>query len=61
MKGLQITFLIIFGCLLSMQAIRHVHVYTIGYEESILAPAESFYQMTEEVRMEESTDELLSA
>lgn len=60
MKGLQITFLIIFGCVLSTQAIRHVHVYTIGYEESILASAEAFYEMTEEVRMEESTDELLA-
>lgn len=60
MKGLQVTFLIIFGCVLSTQAIRHVHVYTIGFEESILAPAEAFYEVTEEVRMEESTDELLA-
>jgi hypothetical protein len=37
-----------------------VHVYTIGYEESILAPAYAFYEMKEEVRMEESTDELLA-
>ena len=60
MRGLQITALIIFGCIFSTQAIRHVHVYTIGFEESILAPAESFYQMKEAVRMEESTEELLS-
>ena len=60
MKGLQVTFLIIFGCLLSTQAIRHVHVYTVGFEESILAPAEAFYEVTEEVRIEESTDELLA-
>ena len=60
MRGLQITALIIFGCMFSTQAIRHVHLYTIGFEESILAPAESFYQMKEAVRMEESTDELLA-
>lgn len=60
MKGLQVTFLIIFSCALSMQAIRHVHVYTIGFEESILAPVEAFYEVTEEVRVEESTDELLA-
>jgi uncharacterized membrane protein len=60
MKGLQITLLILFSCVLSTQAIRHVHVYTIGYEESMLAPVETFYNVTEEVRMEESTDELLA-
>jgi len=60
MKGLQVTLLILFSCALSTQAIRHVHVYMIGYEESILAPAETFYNVTEEVRMEESTDELLA-
>ena len=60
MKGLQITFLIIFGCVLSTQAIRPMHVYTIGFEESILAPAEAFHEVTEEVRMEVSTDDLLA-
>ncbi len=60
MKGFQITFLILLGCALSMQAIRHLHVYTVGYEESILAPAESFYGVTKAVRLEESTDELLA-
>ena len=60
MKSLQLTFLIIFACVFSTQAIRHVHVYVIGYEESILAPSEAFYDFQEEVRMEESTDELLA-
>jgi len=59
MKNLQITFLIIFGCFLSMQAIRHVHIYAFGFEESILAPASAFYDMKEEVRLEASTKELL--
>jgi DNA repair exonuclease SbcCD ATPase subunit len=45
---------------LSAQAIRHVHVYSIGYEESIIAAAGEFYGVTEEVRMKESTDELLA-
>ena len=52
MKALQVTFLLILGCLFSTQAIRHVHVYTIGFEESIVDPAAAFY--------EESTDELLA-
>ncbi len=59
MKGFQITFLILFGCALSTQAIRHIHVYAIGYEESIIAATGPFYEFTEEVRLEESTEELL--
>lgn len=60
MKALQVTFLLIFGCLFSTQAIRHVHVYTIGFEESIVDPATAFYEVTEQVRMQESTEELLA-
>jgi len=60
MKGLQITLLILFGCAFSTQAIRHAHVYTIGYEESVLAPVEAFYEMQEQVRLEASTDELMA-
>ena len=60
MKALQVTFLLILGCLFSTQAIRHVHVYTIGFEESIVDPAAAFYEVTEQVRMEESTEELLA-
>ena len=37
-----------------------MHVYAIGFEESILAPAEAFYEMKEKVRLEASTDELLA-
>ena len=60
MKGFQITLLVLFGCAFSTQAIRHVHVYTVGYEESVLAPAEAFYEMQEQVRLEASTDELMA-
>jgi len=60
MKNLQITFLIIFGCVLSTQAVRHVHIYVFGFEESILAPASAFYEIKEEVRLEASTSELLA-
>ena len=60
MKNLQITFLIIFGCFLSMQAVRHVHIYSFGFEESVLAPASAFYDMKEAVRLEASTSELLA-
>jgi len=59
MKALQITFLLIFGCLFSTQAIRHVHVYTIGIEESILEFGTTFYEVQEQVRTEKSTEELL--
>ena len=60
MKALQVTFLLIFGCLFSTQAIRHVHVYSIGIEESIVEPGTAFYAVQEQVRMEESTEELLA-
>ncbi|MDH3621610.1 MAG: hypothetical protein OER91_11995 [Gammaproteobacteria bacterium] len=60
MKGLQATFLLILGCILCTQAIRHVHVYSIGFEESIVETAAAFYEVKEQVRMEESTEELLS-
>ena len=60
MKGFQITFLLIFACIFSTQAIRHVHVYAIGYEEPITAPAGAYYDMKEQVRMQESTEELLA-
>ena len=60
MKGLQITFLIIFSSILSVQAIRHVHLYAYGFEESILAPYEEFFSMKKEIRTEASTDELLA-
>jgi hypothetical protein len=60
MKGFQITFLIILSCTLSTQAIRHVHQYIYGYEESIIAPVEEFFEMKEEIRLEASTDELLA-
>ncbi len=60
MKALQVTFLVIFGCLFSTQAIRHIHVYTIGFEESIVDPGTAFYDVQEQVRMEESTEELLA-
>ena len=60
MKGLQVTFLIIFSCALSTQAIRHVHQYIYGTEESIIASAEEFFEMKEEIKLEASTDELLA-
>ena len=60
MKGLQVTFLIIFSCALSTQAIRQVHQYIYGYEESIIASAEEFFEMKEEIKLEASTDELLA-
>ena len=60
MKALQITFLLIFGCLFSTQAIRHVHVYTVGIEESIVEFGTTFYEVQEQVRTERSTEELLA-
>jgi len=60
MKVLQVTFLIIFSSALSAQAIRHVHQYIYGYEESIIASAEEFSEMKKEIRLEASTDELLA-
>ena len=60
MKGLQITFLIIFGSILSVQAIRHVHLYAYGFEESILASYQEFFGMKKEIQLEASTDELLA-
>ena len=60
MKGLQVTFLIIFSCMLSTQAVRHVHQYIFGYEESIIASVEEFSEMKKEIRLEASTDDLLA-
>ena len=60
MKGLQITFLIIFSSILSVQAIRHVHLYAYGFEESILASYQEFFGMKKEIQLEASTDELLA-
>ena len=60
MKGLQVTLLILFGCAFSTQAIRHIHVYTIGYEEPVLATVGPYYGVTQEVQLQESTDELLA-
>ncbi len=60
MKGLQTTFFIIFSGILSVQAIRHVHLYAFGFEESILVPYQEFFGMKEEIRLEASTDELLA-
>lgn len=60
MRALQITFLLIFGCLFSTQAIRHIHVYTIGIEESIVELGTTFYEVQEQVRMKKSTEELLA-
>ncbi len=60
MKGLQITFLIIFGSILSVQAIRHVHLYAYGFEESILDSYQEFFGMKMEIQLEASIDELLA-
>lgn len=60
MKGLQVTFLIILSCMLSTQAVRHVHQYIFGYEESIIASVEEFSEMKKEIRLEASTNDLLA-
>jgi len=60
MKGFQITLLIIFISMLSLQGIRHVHNYIFRYDESIVAPVEEFFEMKQEIRKEVSTEELLS-
>jgi hypothetical protein len=60
MRGFQTTLLIIACGVLTTQFVRHVHVYAIGYEESILAPADVYYEVQEEVRLEESTGELMT-
>lgn len=60
MKVLQVTFFIIFSCMLSTQAVRHVHQYIFGYEESIIASVEEFSEMKKEIRLEASTDDLLA-
>ncbi len=60
MKGFQTTLLIIACAVLTTQLVRHVHVYAVGYEESILATAGAYYEVQEQVRLEESTDELMS-
>jgi hypothetical protein len=60
MKGFQKTLLILVCAALCTQLVRHVHVYVIGYEESILAPAGAYYEFKEQVRMEESTDDLMA-
>ena len=60
MRGFQTTLLIIACAVLTTQLVRHVHVYAIGYEESVLATAGVYYEVQEEVRLEESTDELMA-
>jgi hypothetical protein len=60
MKAFQTTLLILFAAVLSTQAIRHVHLYVIGYEEPLAASAPGFVELKKRVRMEESTDELMA-
>lgn len=59
MKNLQIVFFLIFACILSTQAIRHLHNYVFAYEQSMLAPIEEFFEMKQEIKQETSTEELL--
>jgi hypothetical protein len=60
MKGFQTTLLILFAAVLSTQAIRHVHLYVIGYEEPLAVSAPGYPQAQQQVRLEESTDELVA-
>ena len=60
MKGLQITFFVIFAGTLCIQAVRHTHLYFYGLEESILAPYEEHFGMEKEIQLEASTEELLA-
>ena len=61
MKAFQTTLLILFAAILSTQAIRHVHLYVIGYEEPLAVTAPGFpAEVREKIRMEESTDELMA-
>mgnify|MGYP001817405426 CR=1 FL=1 len=58
MKAFQTTLLILFAAVLTTQAIRHVHLYVIGYEEPYAVTAQGFPQ--EQARLEESTDDLMA-
>ena len=61
MKGFQTTLLILFAAVLSTQAIRHVHLYAIGYEEPIAVTAPGFpAEARAQVRLEDSTDDLMA-
>ena len=58
MKAFQTTLLILFAAVLTTQAIRHVHLYVIGYEEPYAVTAQGFPQ--EQERLEEPTDDLMA-
>ena len=60
MQGFQITFFIIFTCIFSTQAIRHVHNYAFGYDEPVIASVEQNYGMQQAIRQEGSVEELLA-
>ncbi len=61
MKAFQTTLLILFAAILTTQAIRHVHLYVIGYEEPFPVTAPGFpAEARAQARMEESTDELMA-
>ena len=60
MKALQITLFILFAGTLSIQGVRHLHLYFYGMEESIVAPYEEFFGMEKEIQLEASTEELLA-
>ena len=57
MKAFRTTLLILFATVLSTQAIRHVHLYVIGYEEPLAVSAPGFPGIQQRVRMEELTGE----
>lgn len=60
MKKFQTTFFVILASALCIQAIRHVHLYFYGAEESVVEQFDEFYGMKHDIELEGSTDDLLA-